>query len=140
MSSKRKYQKQHADKYIGGYAVDASHGISVNEMNHFGVSCDFPSNYRNCNQFTNRSVHNRIDNMFLQAHTSRQRDPFTGISYQSNGSQHYISPQEMVDRLQWKINVAKETGSIHNPRMGRYLYTNANRLGMDMRMFNGYNW
>jgi len=42
---RRRYQGQHAIKYDGIYDTDASHGFSVDEMEHFGVSCDDPGNY-----------------------------------------------------------------------------------------------
>lgn len=130
----RRYQKQHAAIYRGDYVTDSSHGFSKKEMVDLGISCDHPTNYRNCNQFTNRSVHNRIDNLFMQ----ESSEPLGGVNYRYRGAEHYISPQEMTDRLQWKIDVAKESGAMDQERVFNYLYGNAERLNMDLRTFNGW--
>jgi hypothetical protein len=116
---KHLYQAQHAAKYKG-----LSHGFSKKKMNFLGISCDHPTNYRNCN---------RIDNMFISQDFEQ---PYSGIKYKQNGYGYYIPPQEMVDRLQLKINIVKTTSAIEKPQGFEYLYGNA--LNMSMRVFNGY--
>ena len=139
--SYRLHQAQVAASYNGPYNTHASHYISDREMGHFGVSRsagNHESNYRNCNAFTNQSQHNRIDNTLMQAHQSRSGS-VGGFSYQHEGNGCYVSRQDMVDRVSHKIEVAKASGAIDNARMYNYLHKSADRLNMDMRIFNGYN-
>lgn len=122
--SYRVHQKSHSQKYSGDFNTHSSHYISDYEMGYFGVSHsagNHPSNYRNCNAFTNQSYHNRIDNALLAAHSSRASN-LGGFSYRTNGNDWYVSQQAMVDRVSQKIDVAKASGAIDNPRMYNYLY------------------
>lgn len=133
-------QKSHGQKYGGIYNTHSSHYISDHEMRYFGVSesaGNHPSNYRNCNAFTNQSFHNRMDYKFMAAHSSRASD-LGGFYYEANGGNWYVSRQDMCNRMSHKIEVAKASGAIDNGRMYNYLYKSADRLNMDMRIFNGY--
>ena len=77
----------------------------------------------------------------MDAHSSRASNlggfHYTPTSGRNSGSDFYVSPQAMVDRLTHKIEVAKESGAIHNPRLQNYMMKSAERLNMDMRIFNG---
>ena len=140
--SYRTHQQSHGSIYGGSYATDASHYLSCQELNHFGVSVaqgNHPSNYRNCNEFTNRSYHKQIDNALMDAHSSRASSlggfHYAPTSGRNSGCDFYVSPQAMVDRLTHKV--AKESGAINNPRLQNYMMKSADRLNMDMRIFNG---
>ena len=97
---------------------------------------DNDANYHNANEFTNLSVHNRIDKLLMDSHRTRAEE-INGFSYTSGGEQVYVSPQEMADRVYHKIDAAKATGAMDNERYQNYLRRSAERLNMDMRAFNG---
>ena len=109
-SSKRThYQPDCHASYGGRFNTHASHTISAAERAHFNLAnrSDGPGNYRNCNAYTNQSVHRRIDEHFLG---QSQRHSFTqdGMDLGQPGTKSYISPQEVARRTQAKINAAKE--------------------------------
>ena len=133
-------QHAYSQSYNGNNKTHAAHYNSVNELSHFGVSRrnyqEDESNYRNVSAFTNQSVHNRIDNLLLESHGKRAQE-INGFSYTSGGKHVYVSPQQMRDRVYHKIDAAKATGAMDNARYQNYLRSTANRLDMDMRVFNG---
>lgn len=133
-------QSSYGQRYNGDYDTHAAHYNSVKELKHFGVSTskyeDNDANYHNANEFTNLSVHNRIDKLLLDSHSNRAAE-INGFSYTSGGEQVYVSPQEMADRVYHKIDAAKATGAMDNERYQNYLKKSAERLNMDMRAFNG---
>ena len=49
----------------------------------------------------------------------------------------YIAPSEIKARIEMKIDVAKQTGDIHNDRYQNFLRKCAEGYGVDMRVFNG---
>lgn len=124
----REYQNQYKNAHKTHDGQHTAHIIGVKEHQQLATNGDFLSNYRMQTAFTNQSVHTRIDNEFLDPGF----DPITGTSYDG----HYISPQTKVERLSRKIDAMKETGLIHNPTNMDYLRRNAERLDMDMRVFN----
>ncbi|CAE7763169.1 unnamed protein product, partial [Symbiodinium necroappetens] len=123
-SSKRTHHQQDCHVSYGGrFNTHASHTISAAERAHFNLAnrSDGPGNYRNCDAYTNQSVHRRIDEHFL---CQSQRHSFTqdGMDFGQPGTKSYISPQEVARRTQAKINAAKESGDIYNRRFNNYLY------------------
>mmetsp|Transcript_21204 Transcript_21204/g.47090 ORF Transcript_21204/g.47090 Transcript_21204/m.47090 type:complete len:145 (-) Transcript_21204:226-660(-) len=134
------YRAQHTGQG-SPYNTHAAHYLSVDELQHFGVSqrnyLDGDHNYRMAQQWTNQSQHKRMDNMMMEAHRSRQSG-MDGFSCKRNGGQINVSRQDLVDRLSHKIDSAKASGAIDNPRMLNYLKSTAERLNMDRRVFNGY--
>ena len=133
---KRTYhQKERRESYKGNREVDSSHYISAKERNYFrlanknGDIC----NYRNQEQRTNRSNHNVIDNYLLKQSRTHGYD---GSALQSVDGPIYR--REVKDRIQQKINVAKETGDINDGRFKSYLKKSAAAYYMDLRQFNGY--
>lgn len=117
-----------------------SHVISAKERAYFNLpkANDGPANYRNTNAYTNQSVHQRIDNFFL---AQSRRHKFDGDGFNSGraGNRSYISFGEVARRVQRKIDVAKQTGDIHNSRFRNYLRKAADAANLDLRQFNGYN-
>ena len=110
-SSKRTHYQQDCHVSYGGrFNTHASHTISAAERAHFNLAnrSDGPGNYRNCNAYTNQSVHRRIDEHFL---CQSQRHSFTqdGMDFGQPGTKSYISPQEVARRTQAKINAAKDS-------------------------------
>jgi len=136
MAGKRTlYQKECRDKYTGMFRTEASHNISVKEKEYFKLptSNDGPENYRNQNTITNRSVHTTIDNNLL--HNSSKHHRYEGKSLECGAG--YISKNEIRNRIQAKINVAKKSGDIRNQRYKKFLKKSADAYDMDLRQFNG---
>ena len=124
-------QQQQRNKYDGDYVVDASHYISCAEMTAFGFServkkvineCD---NYRNKNQYTNRSVDKRQDNEICRLwkkEVSTYR--YEVVSGPSSGGASYVSPQEQLDRVKIKYEIAMDTFSeTEDARVLQYIDT-----------------
>lgn len=135
-SSKRNVdlQKECSDSYTGDYVTEASHYISVKEREYFKLpnKNDSEANYRNQNQLTNRSVHTTIDN-YLLAQSPKHSVEATALKCSAG----YISKDEIKQRIEMKIKVAKETGDINNKRYRNFLHKCAEAYGVDMRTFNG---
>jgi len=130
------HQKERADAYRGEYDTQSSHVISAAERVHFNLpnKNDSIANYHNNNTSVNQSNHQVIDNNLLKQsskHTMQYDGPLESV----NGS---IPLREVQDRVLRKIDVAKETGDIHNERERNFLKKAADGHGLDMRAFNGY--
>jgi len=99
----------HRAIYDGENEIHASHTFSVDMMNHYGLSdsariaMNENGNYRNCNRYTNLSVHRRIDNALTRGSYDSQR--VSG----SSGDASYIPPQEQAQRLGRQFDIASET-------------------------------
>lgn len=128
-------QTERREMYQGSNKVDSSHYISAKERLYFNLpnKNDTLSNYRNQNPTTNRSNHNKIDNFLLK---NNKKHSYEGQTLQGKNGSIYAC--ESRNRIQHKIDVAKENGDIHNDRFRNYLKKAANAYDMDLRQFNGY--
>ena len=129
-------QKARASSYTGNQKTNASHVISVKERTHFDLPNrnDNLSNYRNCRETTNKSVHTSIDNNLLERYSEKSSDKGTGLTT-SSGTK--IPKAQFAARIEQKIKVAKKTGDIHNPRYCNFLQNSSSDFNVDKRKFNG---
>jgi len=134
----RELQKERGDTYSGKYKTQASHVVSVDEREEFDLPPESETlrNLRNQNEYTNLSVHKRIDNGLLRM-WRKGEFCMDEINRGTPGDSSYISPQEVHDRIVQKIEVAKAQGDLQDPSFKEYLYKAADMADVDLRIFNG---
>ena len=112
----RSGQQEWHDNYNGDYNTHACHYVSVKEMKHYGLSEDTvrvvndSGNYRNCNRFTNQSVHTRIDNALCSGNYDMWAVSTGNGRFKANDDTGgYIPPIEQIIRMGRKFEVYKTT-------------------------------
>ena len=137
----RAFQTQYANDHANA-GQHSAHYCSVEELRYYGVAQrsyqDHAGNYRMVQAPINQSQHRQMDGWLMDMHEDRvQHGAGTGFHYQYRGNDQYISPQQLAERLEGKIYAAKESGAMDNARYRNFLRQSAQRLDMDMRVFNG---
>lgn len=138
MSAFRRHHPNN-DNYTGKYDSPGAHNTSRPKSVIPGSPADpedYRGNFRSANAFSKVLTHKRIDNLLMESHLAKDVDIPTSFYYEdARGNQHCISRQDMTDRLTHKIKVAKESGTMDNEQYQNYLYSSAERLNMDMAIF-----
>jgi len=132
-------QKERIALYQGDRTgLQSSHIISAKERDHFDLANrdDSVSNYRMQTAPTNQSKHTRIDNYLLGQSPNHQMTYTPIPASEKHGT---IYQEQISQRIQQKIDVAKESSDIYNSRYQGFLYKAAAAHNVDLRQFNGYN-
>ena len=121
---------------VGKYDSTGSPKVSPPKPANYSIPCETGERRGSFRNFAKVLSQKRIDDLLMESHLAKDLAIPTTISYEdARGIQRSISRQDMADRLTHKIKVAKESGAMDNEQYQNYLYSSAERLNMDMCIF-----
>ena len=133
---RRNYQSNDTNNSPGKYDPTGTQKTSPPKPANYSVPVETGERRNSFRNFAKVLSQKRIDDLLMESHLAKDLAIPTTISYEdARGIQRSISRQDMADRLTHKIKVAKESGTMDNEQYQNYLYSSAERLNMDMCIF-----